>query len=140
MLDANQDNFVTLDDSKPIFEKMDTDKSGFVNKTEFESLFKPVLFDFVYQDALSDPLSWKKQSKNETRTLFDVLDTNSDGNISATEIATVYQVIDVNEDAVVSKKELVSFLRKNERQLRQPYQDRISTGLIELNKQTHQSI
>ena len=46
--------------------------------------------------------------------MFDVLDTNSDGNLSSAEIDKVYSSIDVNEDAVISKKELVSFLRGQE--------------------------
>ena len=125
-----------------VFDKIDKDQDTSISRGELKAYYNGPIYDYLYEDALSNPEAWKKKWGKfvpKDTSLFELLDINQNNKITLTELEAQCRELDTNNDLRVTKVEFAAWLKARESFIIQPYINKIRKALDKLNRQTRSS-
>ena len=119
--------------------KLDKNDDFKLNKQELEAPFNKIIYDIYYEQALSNPMAWKKQnevrSTEKRATLYDFVNTKGKG-VTQEEFKGLITSMDFDYDGLVELDELITWFDQNDNLISFKDKVEIMKALRRLEKRT----
>ena len=115
-LDADGNKVINKTDVSALVKDLDTNYDKKVSKGAFLAATGQMFAEICKAEAKNDRQNFLAKSKTKTSSkqgLFQLMDTDNDGQLTRKEITYVYRMIDTNRDIKDSHAEVVAYVREN---------------------------